>query len=322
MNNISCPHCRTVLQIRAELAGKSVRCPKCQGVLTIPALTPQTPAQQQQQPRPQPQQQRPPQQQAYPQQQQPQQPLPPVQSTDPLNLGGVPQQAPGTHPQQQPYPQQQAAAYPQQQAYPQQTTAPLQQAPTYPGGNYQSPNAQTAQPNRGGKSNKKLFLLLGVGGFVGVLMIGAVVGLLIFQPWVYLNGPEATFNRVKNAMANENYGVLYDHMQNTQREMLTDGTSIMTIGRNAKELEGLEGRARFVKAMEIARKNGAPVQNEKFRNAKVIKTVVNGNEATLTVETDGREEQLYMTKEDGVWKMGKAMPEMPDMPNFPSRFRR
>src|SRR6476646_9265714 len=41
-----CPACKTPLKVRAELAGKKIKCPKCQGIAPVPAASaaPEAPA--------------------------------------------------------------------------------------------------------------------------------------------------------------------------------------------------------------------------------------------------------------------------------------
>src|SRR5437867_2800451 len=38
MPNVTCPHCRTRLQLKDIYAGRRIRCVACEGVLTVPSL--------------------------------------------------------------------------------------------------------------------------------------------------------------------------------------------------------------------------------------------------------------------------------------------
>ena len=196
----------------------------------------------------------------------------------------------------------------------------------------QQPAWQQQQPKKRKGNNKALKNGLIWGG-VGTGVITLVVLLLVFQPWNMFGGPTGTFNRLRNAMLNENYVVMYDLMTEEAKKkwddnmdkLINNPLASMSGNEELNELKNLSGRQRFKKMIEIGKSKGAGApkmtddQKYELRNSRVSKVEYSddGKTATLTIETkqkDGetKSDKMRLVKDSGGWKL----PGGPTGPRF------
>ena len=149
-----------------------------------------------------------------------------------------------------------------------------------------------------------LLLILGlVGGFV--LLAGGGFALWFF---VFNDTPEKAFADVKDATQKKDYGRIYDRLdkpgqaefENMKPNPFLKSTQSGKKGRELyiemrKEIEGM--------AVAIGAGNQLAEQERQYRESKVDKVTVDGDNATLTARTpDGTTITMSMVKQDGRWR--------------------
>jgi hypothetical protein len=149
-----------------------------------------------------------------------------------------------------------------------------------------------------------LLLILGlVGGFI--LLAGGGLALWFF---VFNDTPEKAFAEVKHATLKKDYGRIYDRLdkqgqaefENMKPNPFLKATQSGKKGRELyiemrKEIEGM--------AVAIGAGNQLAEQERQYRESKVEKVTVDGDNATLTARTpDGTTIIMSMVKQDGRWR--------------------
>ncbi len=188
---------------------------------------------------------------------------------------------------------------------------------------YQQPAWQQQQPKKKKGSSKALKQGLIWGG-AGAAVITLVILLLVFKPWNLFGGPAGTFNRLRTAMLNENYVVLYDLMTEDAKkkwddnidQMINSPLASMSGNTELNELKSLSGRQRFKKMIEIGKQKGTgrpsmtDSQKYELRNSSVsnVEYSDDGKTATLTIKVkqkngDTKSDKIKFVKDSGGWKI-------------------
>ena len=186
---------------------------------------------------------------------------------------------------------------------------------------YQQPAWQQPKKKKGSSKALKQGLIW---GGAGAAVITLVILLLVFKPWNLFGGPEGTFNRLRTAMLNENYVVLYDLMTEDAKKkwddnmdnMINSPLAALSGNTELNELKNLSGRQRFKKMIEIGKKKGAggpsmsDAQEYEMRNSSVsnVEYSDDGKTATLTIKVkkengDTKSDKIKFVKDSGGWKI-------------------
>ena len=169
-------------------------------------------------------------------------------------------------------------------------------------------------------------------GGVGIGALLLILMLLIFQPWQsFVGGPEAAFNQLKRGILNNHYAALYDVVSENGKkkldripDQLVEMFLEFDMGDKVAELEGLKGRARFLKAYEIAKRfaeeNGTATAQQmgltasqrttlKKTTIKKVEYSEDGTRATLILDIpgNGAENPLLMLGNQGNFSAGTQM---------------
>jgi hypothetical protein len=125
------------------------------------------------------------------------------------------------------------------------------------------------------------------------------------------SSPESTFEAMRQAAINKDGGTMYDLLSPEARKQATAGFEQMKdappqakeavakqMGITAGELDSMTPRDFFALMME---KNADDKMVEEAKSSKIVESKVEGDKATLTVETNGEKETVQLIRVDGKW---------------------
>lgn len=125
--------------------------------------------------------------------------------------------------------------------------------------------------------------------------------------------PEATFEKLQSALKSKDWGATFDLVAPSQHakqeKEFEDGKGkpssamiAMMVGIEAEELKKMSYREFSLKLAEkMAEKK--PEQFQKLADAKFVDAKVEGGNATVNLEVDGKMVAFPMVREDGRWYM-------------------
>jgi Domain of unknown function (DUF4878) len=120
--------------------------------------------------------------------------------------------------------------------------------------------------------------------------------------------PESVYHTVGAAAERGDWGTVYDRMDHTSQARLDAAVKMLAaFSKDRDAAKSASGRELLIKFAA-----DHPTIRPDYRSAKVLKTEIDGDRATLTVSRvkDGKTvtETARMVREDGRWKIASAKP--------------
>lgn len=169
-------------------------------------------------------------------------------------------------------------------------------------------------------SLRRRYSLLSLLSFVAAATLGC--GIVAASHPRAVDAPERAFERLNGALQSKDWGAVYDSavspstrtrfnadFEKVKRDLVEKGGDSMfagsVLGVSREEYLRMNARDFFVKTSEAAGKPSTLLamipDAERMRNAKVVDTTIEGDDATLTVDLEGKRRQMRMRRESGSW---------------------
>jgi hypothetical protein len=125
--------------------------------------------------------------------------------------------------------------------------------------------------------------------------------------------PQATFESVREAVADHEWGVVYDllegrEIERVKRQLETDRTLLEEqrqelleeLSISAGQLETMSARDYFIRYTEV-RSRARPETIERIAKAEILETKVDGEKAVITWQAGTETKEMELALREGLW---------------------
>lgn len=137
--------------------------------------------------------------------------------------------------------------------------------------------------------------------------------------------PEGTFESLKKAAANEDWGVMYDLLCKDGQDFMDAFTEAgakaammgddkakesfkKEYGSSPEDFLKLPGRDRWIKLLKTGMKDADRSEFKKYKELSIVECKTDGDKATVKYKgADGKSGEVKMVKEDSKWKLAAML---------------